>query len=191
MAEKKISAVSLKQLFYGPVIEDPELSGAKLYALLHPSSGDSTFHEIENVHQDTWTYEEAEASVTSYKNQITGNTYREDREAGDVAINFTIGLYQYQEKKDLQGGDLVTGSGSEVVGWKRGSGAQDIKKALVAKTKDDVWIVLPKASIGARGADTDGAIGLAVAGTMMESDVSGVAPEYWFDDSEVKGSPGA
>ena len=54
-----------------------------------------------------------------------------------------------------------------------------------------MWIVLPKASIGARGADTDGAIGLAVAGTMMESDVSGVAPEYWFDDSEVKGSPGA
>ena len=29
MAEKKISAVSLKQLFYGPVIEDPEFSGAK------------------------------------------------------------------------------------------------------------------------------------------------------------------
>lgn len=186
MANEKVMAVGIKKLYYGPVIEDAAFSGAKLYALLHPTEGTSTFNEVKNVHQDTWQYEEAEASVTEYKNQLTGNTYRDDREPGSVTISFTIGAYLYKEKADLQGGEVITGADESAVGWKRAMGVQNIEKALVAQTKDDQWVVLPKASISARGANTDNAIGLAVVGTMLEPETDGMMPEYWFDDSEVK-----
>ena len=88
MAEaKKITAVNIKKLWYGEtsaITED--LTGQALYTLLQGE----TLKEVKNIHQDTWTLEEAEASRTNYKNQLTGQTYRSDKEMGDVNVNSIV-----------------------------------------------------------------------------------------------------
>lgn len=123
MAEaKKITAVNIKKLWYGEtsaITED--LTGQALYTLLQGE----TLKEVKNIHQDTWTLEEAEASRTNYKNQLTGQTYRSDKEMGDVTVNFTIGEYDYPTKKDLMGGDVINSD----KGWKRARGKVNIENA--------------------------------------------------------------
>lgn len=99
MAEsKKITAVNIKKLWYGETSGiSTDLTGQALHTLLQGE----TLKEIKNIHQDTWTIEEAEASRTNYKNQLTNQTYRSDKEMGDVTVNFTIGEYDYPTKKTL------------------------------------------------------------------------------------------
>ena len=113
MAEaKKVTAANIKKLWYGETSEiTADLTGQALYTLLQGE----TLKEIKNIHQDTWTIEEAEASRTNYKNQLTGQVYRSDKEMGDVTVNFTIGEYDYVTKKDLMGGDIINTD----KGWKR------------------------------------------------------------------------
>ena len=124
MAEaKKITAVNIKKLWYGEtsaITED--LTGQALYTLLQGE----TLKEVKNIHQDTWTLEEAEASRTNYKNQLTGQTYRSDKGMGDVTVNFTIGEYDYPTKKDLMGGDVINTD----KGWKRARGKVNIEKLI-------------------------------------------------------------
>ena len=179
MAEaKKITAVNIKRLWYGEtsaITED--LTGQALYTLLQGE----TLKEVKNIHQDTWTLEEAEASRTNFKNQLTNQTYRSDKEMGDVTVNFTIGEYDYPTKKDLMGGDVINTD----KGWKRARGKVNIEKLIVAQTEDDQYCVLPYANVVAREASTDGAVGLAVVATAMEPDNEAIMPEYWFDASEV------
>lgn len=105
MAEaKKVTAANIKKLWYGETSEiTADLTGQALHTLLQGE----TLKEIKNIHQDTWTIEEAEASRTNYKNQLTGQVYRSDKEMGDVTVNFTIGEYDYVTKKDLMGGDII------------------------------------------------------------------------------------
>lgn len=172
---KTFSAVNIKKLWYGDTSKiTAKVTGTTLFPLL------SQFTEVKNVHQDTWTLEEAEASKTNYKNQLTGLTYRSDKEMGDIAMNFTLGEYDYSTKADLLGGTATDTS------WERAKGKVTIEKALVALTEDDQYIVVPRADIAAREATTDKAIGLPVVGTELEPTVDGVAPEYWFDASVVK-----
>ncbi|WP_308763168.1 hypothetical protein [uncultured Bacteroides sp.] len=180
MAEaKKITAVNIKKLLYGETSEiSADLTGQALYTLLQ---GD-TLKEVKNIHGDTWTLEEAEASRTNYKNQLTGQTYRSDKEMGDVTVNFTIGEYDYPTKKDLMGGDVINTD----KGWKRARGKVKIEKLIVALTEDDQYCVIPRADIGAREATTDKAIGLPVSAVELEPKDSAIAPEYWFDSEEVK-----
>lgn len=178
MAAVKISAVSITKLWYGDVSSITEdLTGAKLATLLEG------YKEVENIHQDTWTIEESEASQETYKNQLTKATYRMgDKTMGDVTFNWTIGQYDYATKAAFMGGTATDSS------WKRSRGTTTVHKVLVAKTEDGQYCVLPKANISGREAQTDGAIGIAVTGTMLEPDNTNVAPEYWFDESEVKES---
>lgn len=178
----QISAVDIKRLWYTD--EDAvsaDLTGKALYDMVKDDGGTAT--EIKNVHQDTWSIEEAESTQDSFKNQLTGATYRMGAKSmGDVTFNFTIGRYDYVTKKELMGGDVINTD----KGWKRARGIVEIKKCLIALTEDDQYCVLPYANITAREANTDGAIGIAVVGTMLEPLVEGVMPEYWFDKSEVK-----
>ncbi len=172
---KTITAVNIKKLWYGDTSEITEkVTGQTLFAMLEQLT------EVKNVHQDTWTLEEAEASKTNYKNQLTGKTYRSDKEMGDIAMNFTLGEYDYQTKADLLGGTATETS------WERAAGKVNIEKCLVGLTEDDQYIVIPRADIAAREATTDKAVGLPVVGTELEPTVDGVAPEYWFDASVVK-----
>lgn len=172
---KTITAVNIKKLWYGDTSEiTAKVTGQTLFAMLEQLA------EVKNVHQDTWTLEEAEANKTNYKNQLTGKTYRSDKEMGDVAMNFTLGEYDYQTKADLLGGTATETS------WERAAGKVNIEKCLVGLTEDDQYIVIPRADIVAREATTDKAVGLPVVGTELEPTVDGVAPEYWFDSSVVK-----
>ena len=177
----QVSAVDIKRLWYADedaVVAD--LTGATLYALVK-DNGSAT--EIKNVHQDTWTVEEAESTQDSYKNQLTGSIYRMGAKSmGDVTFNFTIGRYDYVTKKELMGGDVINTD----KGWKRARGIVEVKKCMIALTQDDQYCVLPYANIVAREANTDGAVGIAVIATMLEPLNEAVMPEYWFDASEVK-----
>lgn len=170
-----ISAVDIKRLWYVDTDKFTEdLTGAGLAAILESAT------EVTNVHQDTWTIEEAEATQDSYKNQLTGNTYRMgSKTMGDVTYNWTIGQYDYQTKADLLGGTATETS------WKRERGAVTKYKGIIALTEDDQYAVLPKANISARQAQTDGAVGLAVVATALEPDNTDISSEYWFDASVV------
>ena len=72
MAEsKKITAVNIKKLWYGETSAiSADVTGQTLHTLLQGE----TLKEVSNIHQDTWTFEEAEASRTNYKNQLTNQT---------------------------------------------------------------------------------------------------------------------
>lgn len=169
----QISAVDIKKLWYAEPLTEA-LTGATLKTLL------GTAKEIKNVHQDTWTIEEDEASQESYKNQLTGATYRMGAKTmGDVRYNFTLGRYDYALKAEFMGGSGEDGS------WARARGIVDVKKCIIALTEDDQYAILPEAAISAREANTDGAVGIAVVATMLEPENEDVMPEYWFDKSEV------
>lgn len=146
--------------------------------------------EVYNVHGETWQIEESEASVSGFKNQLTGQTYRNETTLGDVTPAFTIGQYDYETKAKLMGGEVVkkggTGDDKDVaVGWKRASGKVIINKVLFCLTDDDVWFIYPKCQIVAREANTDKAVAIAVRGLVQEPTVEGVSSEYNFDESVV------
>ena len=174
-----ITAVEIDELYYADPITTVTtpatgLSGAEVAANLEKCSNE----KVQNVHGDTFQYEEAEASVTRYKNALTGEYYRETSEPGEVKINFTIGEYDYKTKEDLQGGKATEKN------WERGK-HKPIHKCVIGKTKDGVYVVFPKAAINGRGANTDKAIGLAVSAVPLSTGVDGLASEKWFDESEV------
>lgn len=177
-ATTKICAINISRLWYGdPSLIAADMTGAALAALLK----NKDLHEITNIHQDTWTFEEAEATVTKYKNQLNNKVYRVDKVLGDVDIKATIGQYSYQEKADLMGGD----SGTEGI-WKRAGSTPTIEKLFVGLTEDDQYFVIPRTDVEAREATTDKAMGLPFSATELEPKVDGVASEYWFDGSIVK-----
>ena len=86
-----ITAVEIDELYYAESIKTVTtpatgLTGAEVAAILK----NAATKQVKNVHGDTYQYEEAEASVTRYKNALTGEYYRETSEPGEVKINFTI-----------------------------------------------------------------------------------------------------
>lgn len=186
MPNKKISAIDIEKLWYFPISKiSADLTGSALYTLLQ----DSDTKEVENVHQDTWSIDEGDPSQDFYRNQLTGAVYREGAKTmGDLTFNWTIGRYDYETKKDFLGGTVIyngTGQSQTAVGWKRDRGITVVKLGLIARTEDKQYCVLPCANISTREANTDGATGLAVVGTMLEPENPAVNPEYWFDSSEV------
>lgn len=175
-----ITAVEIEELYYAEPIATVTnkvtgLSGAEVAALLKVA----TTKKVQNVHGDTYQYEEAEASITRYKNALTGEYYRETSDPGEVKINFTIGEYDFKTKEDLQGGKATEKN------WERGK-YKPIHKCVIGKTKDGVYVVFPKAAINARGSNTDKAVGLAVSAVPLSTGVDGLASEKWFDAEEVK-----
>lgn len=190
----KISAIDIKKLWYTDCISKPLIPKASesatgkqgLDALI------TSAKEIENVHQDTWQIEEGEASQDSYRNQLNGHVYRLGRKQnGDLTVQFTVGQYDYATKAALMGGNMldedgeVTTTASEAVGWERAKDSIEMYKTLIALTVDDVYVVISRASLNAREANTDKAIGLAMSGMMTDPTVTGVSSEYWYDKSAV------
>ena len=184
-----ISAVGIKRIVYAMtsvVTADitPEIAKTLIKAAITAKD------EVKNVHGETWQIEESEASVTGYKNQLTGKNYRFDNTPGDITPSFSIGQYDYATKAALMGGEVIKKGGEGVakdspVGWKRATDKVIINKALFCLTDDDVWFIFPNAQIVAREANTDKAVAIAVKGMVQEPDVAGVSSEYNFDESEV------
>lgn len=183
MAVKTI--VSVKELYYGNPLSDT-LTGnitdtAIKSAVEAVISGNKS---IVNVHDTTFTYEEEEASVTDYNNQLTGATYHRDSTPGAITIDFSVGQYDYATKAELQGGAVIK-EGTKEIGWKREAHAL-IYKTLVAITTDGTIIVFPKAYISARGGMVeDKVIGLLLTATAMDTGVKGLPSELWYDESEI------
>ncbi len=172
-----LSAIDIKKLFFcDPSLVETDLTESSMKALL----ANTGVKEITNVHQDTWSIEESEASQDSYRNQLNGQVYRRGKkQMGDLAFNFTIGQYDYPTKAEFLGGEATETS------WKRPNETVDIHKCLIALTDDDQYAVLPYASISGREATTDGAVGLPISGTMVAPKNSDVRSEYWFDKAAV------
>ena len=167
-AGRKFSAIKIKHLRYAdPLSEAPTKEG------LAVAFGAAS--KVDNVHQDTFQYEEAEPTVTRYKNQLTGQIYRTDVEEGEVFISFVIGEYDMATKAAMQGGT----EGDSGASWKRGK-AEPHYKCIYAVTEDDVCIVFPKGNIVGAGKSQDKAIGLSLKAVPEEVSAE-VAPEYWFD----------
>lgn len=178
MPARKISVVSIKELYYGdPIVAvaapTTGLSGVEIFT--------HTWTKVDNIHQNTFKYEEQAASVTKYKNELTGKVYRSDTESeGDVQISFVIGEYDYTTKAALQGGVATDKK------WGRGAAPATTYKAIKAITKDDVVIVFTNALLVATGSNTDKAVGLSLAATPEESGIAGLESEVWIDLTEVK-----
>ena len=182
-----ISAVGIKRILFAAtsvVTADITPAIAKTLIAAAETAGD----EVMNVHGETWQIEESEASVTGYKNQLNGQTYRYDNTPGEITPSFSIGQYDWKTKASLMGGtviDVGTSGDKKTVGWKRSTEKVVINKALFCLTEDDVWFIFPNCQIVARESNTDKAIAIAVKGLVQTPKVEGVSPEYNFDAVEI------
>ena len=175
----KVTAVGIKKLYYGdPAKVTADVTLASLITLL----SDESTKQAENIHQDTWSIEEEEPSTTEYRNQLTNGVYRQSTEMGNIQMSFTIGQYDYSTTADLMGGTATATS------WKRNRGVVIIERFMVALTEDNQYCVFPKASVIARGAQTDGASAIGVVATALEPDNAAVSSEYWVAASEEGGA---
>lgn len=183
---KKFSAVDIKAFRFldtTKVIGDVATPG--MFKTLWEAAKDTA---IANMHQDTWTYEEAEGSQDFYTNQLTGLKYRSGvKSMGDISVNFTIGQYDYQDKVNVLGGSIIYDKTdkTKAVGWKRAKGVVEIYKAVLAQTRDGQYVLLPNVYIEAHEGNTDKAVGLVVKGTAIEPESNEISIEYWFDEDEV------
>jgi hypothetical protein len=172
--------IGLKKLYYGdPLTTAPTQAG--MADLL------KNMTEVKNVHGDTWGYEEADPENTEYVNELTGTNYYVDTtKQGIPTIKFTMGEYEFQQKADLQGGKVITGGSGEAskaIGWEKSTELGVIYKSIVALSKTGTYIIFPKAQITGKGDTQEKNIGLGVSALCCESDVEGVAPEYWIKAS--------
>lgn len=170
--------IGIKKIWYGPVIA-ASVTPTTLKAWL------ATAKEVKNSHQDTWGYTEDDPTITDYVNELTGKVYYKDVTAkGAKTIAFTMGEYAFEDKKELQGGELVK-DGEAVVGWHEPDNAEAINKAIVGMTKTGNYVVFTNASVIAKGNFVEKNIGLGVSAVAMENPNTGVAGEYWFDGEKV------
>lgn len=179
-----ISAVGIKRILFADIDKvtadiAPEIAKDLIQAAIKAKD------EVLNVHGETWQIEETEASVTGYKNQLTGKNYRYDDVPGEVSPAFSIGQYDWKTKKAFMGGDVIQAT-SKDVGWKRALDKVIINKALFCLTDDDVWFIFPKCRIVSREANTDKAIAIAVKGLVQEPGIEGVSSEYNYEEGQIK-----
>lgn len=181
-----ISAVGIKRILYTDVSKitgdiTPDIAKTLIAAAIAAKD------EVLNVHGETWTIDETEASVTGYKNQLNGQNYRYDTVPGDLTPSFSIGQYDYKTKAAFLGGEAIKAQSSEnIIGWKRSNDKVVIHKALFCLTDDDVWFIFPNTQIVSREANTDKAIAIAVRALVQTPTVEGVSSEYNYDEAEVK-----
>lgn len=170
--------IGIKKIWYGAVI-----TAAVTPASLKTWLGTAT--EVKNSHQDTWGYTEDDPTTTDYINELTGKVYYKDVTAkGARTMAFTMGEYSFEDKKELQGGELVK-DGQAVVGWHEPGVAEVINKAIVGQTKTGNYIVFTNASIIGKGNFVEKNIGLGVSAVAMENPTASVAGEYWLDGEKV------
>lgn len=173
--------IGIKNIWYGaPLTEAPTI--ASLTALIG-SSG--TFKRVTNSHDGTWSYEQDDPETTDYKNELTGLTYFTDKTSdGNHIINFTMGVYDFSQKAELQGGLEVKAAekGSNNLdfnGWRSSSANDLVNKCIIAETKTGHLIIFTNAIIIAKVDTQEKNLGLGVKATAQENETSGVAAEYW------------
>ena len=179
MAEIK-PFIGVKRVWYGDAVKTVT-TPATGYTAAELKTQIGKMTEVKNVHQDTWGYEESDADITEYVNELTGQPYYRDVvKAAVPTVKFTIGQYDFATKAALQGGK------ASADGWERKDMTAQIEKSIVAMTKSGQFIFFPKASIVGKGEMAEKNIGLGVSAVPLETGVDGLAAEKWFDGTAVK-----
>ena len=170
--------IGIKKIWYGDSLtEAPTAAGLK--ALL------ATMTPVENSHEGTWSYTQDDPSVTDYINELTGKPYyRDATNGGNKTIAFTMGVYSFEDRVALQGGEVINEGGSNV-GWKSSSAPQLIYKCIVAQTKTDNFIVFTNAGVIAKTNAAEKNLGLGVTAVAMDNSNAAVSDEYLFDGEKV------
>lgn len=175
--------IGIKNIWYGPVLGEKPTK-EKLKGLIGKGG---TFNRVKNSHDGTWGYEQDDPETTDYKNELTGLTYFTDKTSdGNHTINFTMGVYDYAQKADLQGGLEVKEAGAKTGetdfdGWQSASANDLVNKCVIAQTKTGHLIIFTNALIIAKVDTQEKNLGLGVKATAQENEASGVAAEYWVD----------
>lgn len=177
--------IGIKNIWYSDPVKEA-LTPAKLKTWL------ATATKVENSHDGTWGYSQDDPSVTDYINELNGQPYYKDKTSeGAKTITFSMGVYSWKNKADLQGGQMLDNKGAvttteaQAVGWSSSQDLENICKTLVAQTKTGNYIVFSNASIVAKGDQQDKNITLGVTAVALESETSGVEAEYLWDGSAV------
>ncbi len=172
--------IGIKRIWRGDTITEP-LTASGLATLL--ASG--KFTEVKNSHQDTWSYTQDDPSITDYINELTGKPYYRDMVSeGNKTIAFTIGQYEFADKAELQGGEVIK-DGQVVIGWKAPETAELVYKSLICQTKTGNYVVFTNAGVVGKTNAAEKNLGLGVTGVAMDNPNEGVADEYWFDGEYV------
>lgn len=179
--------IGIKRIWYAKPLTEP-LTPYKLQTLLK----DINTIEVLNSHDGTWGYSQDDPSVTEYKNELNGQVYYRDKtDEGAKTITFSMGVYAWKNKVDLQGGKMLDAKGKETSdaeqakGWASSQDLENINKAIIAQTKTGNYIVFSNGAIVAKGDQQDKNIALGVSAVAMESDTAGVAGEYLYDGNTV------
>lgn len=176
--------IGIKRIWYGPSLTEALTKVADITTLLAKKTTDSTpvpiYTEVTNVHSGTWGYSNDDPEITDYVNELTGQTYYRDKTSlGAKTITFTLGVYDFQTKADLQGGKVIKDT-EKVVGWESDAKLENVNKCIIAQTKTGNWIVFSNASIVGKSDQQDKNIGLGVTAVAQESETAGVSAEYLF-----------
>ena len=172
--------IGISNIWYGTVfgsddLDSGALTGAKVNAWLKKT----TTKEVKNSHDGTWGYSQDDPSVEDYINELTGKPYHRDMTSeGNKTISFTMGVYEFTDKAELQGGKADDDH------WEGGN-IELVYKGIVAKTKTGNYIVFTNASITAKTDQQNKALGLGVTAVAMESETDGLKDEYLFKGSTV------
>ena len=167
--------IGIKKIWYGDVI-----TSAVTKTSLKTWLGTAT--EVENSHQDTWGYTEDDPNYTDYINELNGSIYYRDvTQKGAKTIAFTMGVFSFDDKVDLQGGEKVDTD----AGWAASDTPGIINKAIVGQTKTGNYIVFTNAAVIAKGNVVEKNIGLGVTAVAMENPSAGVKSDYMFDGEKV------
>ena len=167
--------IGIKKIWYGDVI-----TSAVTKTSLKTWLGTAT--EVENFHQNTWLYTEDDPTYTDYINELNGDIYYRDvTQKGAKTITFTMGVFSFDDKVDLQGGEKVDTD----AGWAASDTPGIVNKAIVGQTKTGNYIVFTNAAVIAKGNAVEKNIGLGVTAVAMENPSAGVKSDYMFNGEKV------
>lgn len=167
--------IGIKKIWYGDVI-----TAAVTKTSLKTWLGTAT--EVENSHQDTWAYTEDDPTYTDYINELNGSIYYRDvTQKGDKTIAFTMGVFSFDDKVELEGGEKIDTD----AGWASSDTPGIVNKAIVGQTKTGNYIVFTNAAVIAKGNAVEKNIGLGVTAVAMENPNTGVKRDYLFDGEKV------
>lgn len=167
--------IGIKAIYYGEPLKTAVTASSLKTAI-------SSMTKVENIHQETWSYEQSDPEIEDYVNELDGKIYyRDAKTAGSKTISFTLGIYDAATKAELCGGK------AEGDVWSSDDEIPLINKSIVAITKSGNTIVFTNASIIAKAAAASKNIGLGVTATAMDNSADGVADEYvfWEDVSKA------
>lgn len=183
-ANKPVMFIGIKELYYlAPATE--KVTPATIAAAIK-AAGTST-KQIVNSHQDTFSYENDDMEIDKYINELTGEVYFQDpKTLGERRINCALGVYQFEDKAALQGGEVETDSKGNVVGWSAPTSPTIINKQFIARVKTGHYVVFSNGQVMGKVSPQQKNLALGLTIVAQDSGISGVKSEYWYKEESVQ-----